>query len=103
MNELSFDVRRGEICALLGGNGAGKTTTISMLLLLIPSMGKIEILGADMLRDRYRILSMINFSSPYVDLPKRLTSRENLMVYSSSTVSGSERAGGRFSQGSRYR
>ena len=83
VNELSFDVRRGEICALLGGNGAGKTTTISMLLgLLIPSTGKIEILGADMLRDRYRILSMINFSSPYVDLPKRLTSRENLMVYS---------------------
>lgn len=84
VNELSFDVRRGEICALLGGNGAGKTTTISMLLgLLIPSTGKIEILGADMLRDRYRVLSMINFSSPYVDLPKRLTSRENLMVYSS--------------------
>ena len=83
VNELSFDVRRGEICALLGGNGAGKTTTISMLLgLLIPSKGKIEILGADMLRDRYRVLSMINFSSPYVDLPKRLTSRENLMVYS---------------------
>ena len=84
VNELSFDVRQGEICALLGGNGAGKTTTISMLLgLLIPSTGKIEILGADMLRDRYRVLSMINFSSPYVDLPKRLTSRENLMVYSS--------------------
>ena len=83
VNELSFDVPRGEICALLGGNGAGKTTTISMLLgLLIPSTGKIEILGADMLRDRYRVLSMINFSSPYVDLPKRLTSRENLMVYS---------------------
>ena len=83
VNELSFDVPRGEICALLGGNGAGKTTTISMLLgLLIPSKGKIEILGADMLRDRYRVLSMINFSSPYVDLPKRLTSRENLMVYS---------------------
>ena len=83
VNELSFDVRRGEICALLGGNGVGKTTTISMLLgLLIPSTGRIEILGADMLRNRYRVLSMINFSSPYVDLPKRLTSRENLMVYS---------------------
>jgi len=83
VNELSFDVRQGEICALLGGNGAGKTTTISMLLgLLIPSSGEIEILGVDMLRDRYRVLSRINFSSPYVDLPKRLTSRENLMVYS---------------------
>lgn len=83
VNELSFDVRQGQTCALLGGNGAGKTTTISMLLgLLIPSAGEIEILGADMLRDRYRVLSRINFSSPYVDLPKRLTSRENLMVYS---------------------
>ena len=83
VNELSFDVRKGQICALLGGNGAGKTTTISMLLgLLIPSYGEIKILGADMLRERYRVLSRINFSSPYVDLPKRLTSRENLMVYS---------------------
>ncbi|MGB0631376.1 MAG: ABC transporter ATP-binding protein [Alphaproteobacteria bacterium] len=83
VNQLSFDVRQGEICALLGGNGAGKTTTISMLLgLLIPSAGEVEILGVDMLRDRYRVLSRINFSSPYVDLPKRLTSRENLMVYS---------------------
>ena len=83
VDELSFDVRQGQICALLGGNGAGKTTTISMLLgLLIPSAGAIEILGADMLRDRYRVLSRINFSSPYVDLPKRLTCRENLMVYS---------------------
>ena len=83
VNEVSFDVRQGEICGLLGGNGAGKTTTISMLLgLLIPSSGTIEILGADMARDRYRVLPRINFSSPYVDLPKRLTSRENLMVYS---------------------
>lgn len=83
VNEISFFVRQGKICALLGGNGAGKTTTISMLLgLLIPSAGKIEILGADMIRDRYKVLPRINFSSPYVDLPKRLTSRENLMVYS---------------------
>ncbi|MEE2996550.1 MAG: ABC transporter ATP-binding protein [Pseudomonadota bacterium] len=83
VNEISFFVRQGKICALLGGNGAGKTTTISMLLgLLIPSAGKIEILGTDMIRDRYKVLPRINFSSPYVDLPKRLTSRENLMVYS---------------------
>ena len=94
VNELSFDVRRGEICALLGGNGAGKTTTISMLLgLLIPSTGKIEILGADMLRDRYRVLSMINFSSPYVDLPKRLTSRKILWFIPGSTVSGIRKSG----------
>ena len=83
VRDLSFDVRKGDFCALLGGNGAGKTTTISMLLgLLIPSGGSIEILGVDMLRERYRALPHINFSSPYVDLPKRLTSRENLMVYS---------------------
>jgi ABC-2 type transport system ATP-binding protein len=82
VENLSFDARKGEIVGLLGGNGAGKTTTISMILgLLIPTSGSLEILGTDMLRHRYRVLPRINFSSPYVDLPKRLTSRENLMVY----------------------
>lgn len=82
VENLSFDAREGEIVGLLGGNGAGKTTTISMILgLLIPTSGTLEVLGTDMLRHRYRVLSRINFSSPYVDLPKRLTSRENLMVY----------------------
>ena len=82
VNSLNFAVTQGEICALLGGNGAGKTTTISMLLgLLIPSSGAISVLGSNMLLDRYRVLPRINFSSPYVDLPKRLTARENLMVY----------------------
>ena len=65
VNNLSFDVMQGEICALLGGNGAGKTTTISMLLgLLIPTSGAIEVLGSNMLLDRYRVLPRINFSSP---------------------------------------
>ena len=82
VENLSFEVREGEVVGLLGGNGAGKTTTISMILgLLIPTSGSLEVLGTDMLRHRYRVLSRINFSSPYVDLPKRLTSRENLMVY----------------------
>lgn len=82
VDNLSFDVREGDIVGLLGGNGAGKTTTISMILgLLIPTSGTLEVLGADMRRHRYRVLPRINFSSPYVDLPKRLTSRENLMVY----------------------
>jgi len=82
VENLSFDARKGEIVGLLGGNGAGKTTTISMILgLLIPTSGSLEVLGTDMLRHRYRVLPRINFSSPYVDLPKRLTSRENLMVY----------------------
>jgi ABC-2 type transport system ATP-binding protein len=79
---IDFDVRRGTTTALLGGNGAGKTTTLSMLLgVLTPTAGTIRILGEDMLRHRYRVLPRINFTSPYVDLPKRLTVRENLRVY----------------------
>ncbi|CAA7624580.1 ABC transporter ATP-binding protein [Magnetospirillum sp. UT-4] len=79
---ISFSVRRGSVTALLGGNGAGKTTTLSMLLgLLIPSSGSIRVLGEDMVRHRYRVLPRLNFSSPYVDLPHRLTVRENLTVY----------------------
>lgn len=82
VDRVSFSVMRGSICALLGGNGAGKTTLLAMLLgLLLPTSGCISILGTDMLRDRYRVLGRINFSSPYVDLPQRLTVRENLTVY----------------------
>ncbi len=79
---LSFTIERGSTVALLGANGAGKTTTISMLLgLLLPTSGRIEILGEDMLAHRNRVLPRVNFSSPYVDLPHRLTVRENLVVY----------------------
>ena len=82
VNDMSFKVQRGVTTALLGGNGAGKTTTIAMLLgLLLPSSGSITILGEDMLRNRYRLLHRMNFSSPYVDLPQRLTIRQNLTVY----------------------
>src|SRR5690606_23816259 len=64
------------------GNGAGKTTTLSMLLgILVPSAGSIRVLGHDMAHDRHRALERMNFSSPYVDLPARLTVRENLIVY----------------------
>ena len=79
---LSFTIARGTTVALLGANGAGKTTTISMLLgLLLPSSGRIEMLGEDMLRNRHLVLPRVNFSSPYVDLPHRLSVRENLIVY----------------------
>lgn len=79
---ISFNVVRGATCALLGGNGAGKTTTIAMLLgLLLPTGGQIRILGEDMPHHRLRVLPRMNFSSPYVDLPQRLTVAENLTVY----------------------
>lgn len=79
---ISFKVRRGVTTALLGGNGAGKTTTLAMLLgLLLPTSGSIRILGENMLQHRYRLLHRMNFSSPYVDLPHRLTVRQNLNVY----------------------
>jgi len=79
---LCFTVTRGTVTALLGGNGAGKTTTLSILLgLLLPTAGTVEVLGHDMIRHRYRALPRMNFSSPYVDLPARLTVAENLTVY----------------------
>lgn len=82
VDDVSFTVPYGSTTALLGGNGAGKTTTIAMLLgLLLPSAGAIEILGKNMLADRYLALPRLNFSSPYVDLPHRLTVRENLRIY----------------------
>ena len=79
---INFTVPAGSVIGLLGGNGAGKTTTISMLLgLLLPTSGRIEVLGVDMLTDRYRALPRMNFSSPYVDLPHRLSVRRNLEIY----------------------
>jgi ABC-2 type transport system ATP-binding protein len=82
IDDISFTVTAGSTTALLGGNGAGKTTTLSILLgLLTPTSGSVTVLGADMLRHRYRVLGEMNFSSPYVDLPRRLTVFENLTVY----------------------
>lgn len=79
---VSFAVEKGRTLGLLGGNGAGKTTTIAMLLgLLIPTAGTIRVLGHDMARDRFAALARMNFSSPYVALPARLTVAENLRVY----------------------
>jgi ABC-2 type transport system ATP-binding protein len=82
VDHISFEVAPGTIVALLGGNGAGKSTTLAMLLgLLLPTEGSVEVLGVDMRRDRHRALPRMNFSSPYVDLPKRLKVKENLEVY----------------------
>ena len=82
VDSLSFSVDGGQAIGLLGGNGAGKTTTLGMLLgLIVPSAGSIRVLGEDMLRHRYRVLPRMNFSSPYVDVPHRLSVRENLTVY----------------------
>jgi ABC-2 type transport system ATP-binding protein len=82
VDNISFTVERGSTTALLGGNGAGKTTTLAMLLgLVLPSQGRIVVLGQDMLQRRYKVLHRMNFSSPYVDLPHRLTVQENLIVY----------------------
>jgi ABC-2 type transport system ATP-binding protein len=79
---ISFSVPRGAIVGLLGGNGAGKTTTIGMIMgLILPSRGTARVLGADMALERHRVLSRINFESPYVEMPKRLTVRQNLKVF----------------------
>ena len=79
---ISFAVERGVTTALLGGNGAGKTTTLSILLgLLLPTSGSVRIFNEDVLHHRYRVLPRMNFSSPYVDLPHRLTVRQNLVIY----------------------
>ena len=82
VDDITFSAARGETVGLLGGNGAGKTTTISMLLgLLIPTAGSIRVLGHDMATDRHAALARMNFSSPYVALPHRLTVAQNLRVY----------------------
>ncbi len=82
VDQIDFSVRPGATIGLLGGNGAGKTTTIAMLLgLLVPTSGRITVLGHDMAKDRFAALARMNFSSPYVSLPFRLTVRENMRVY----------------------
>jgi ABC-2 type transport system ATP-binding protein len=82
VDHISFSIEPGTTVALLGGNGAGKTTTIAMLLgLITPSAGEVRVFGADMSRNRYDVAQRMNFQSPYVDLPARLTVKQNLTVY----------------------
>ena len=79
---ISFDIKENEILGLLGPNGSGKTTTIGMLLgLLKPSAGEIKINNMSFEKNRIEILSKINFISPYIELPKKLTVKQNLIVY----------------------
>jgi ABC-2 type transport system ATP-binding protein len=79
---ISFELQPGSMTALLGGNGAGKTTTIAMILGLVePTAGSVRVLGATMPRQRYRVLHCMNFESPYVEMPRRLTVRQNLKVF----------------------
>jgi ABC-2 type transport system ATP-binding protein len=79
---ISFALESGSMTGLLGGNGAGKTTTLAMLLgLVMPTSGLVSVLGAEMPRQRYRVLHKMNFESPYMDMPHRLTVRQNLRVF----------------------
>ncbi len=79
---VSFTMERGGTLALLGGNGAGKTTTIAMILgLVTPSSGTLHALGFDLTTHRRQANALMNFESPYVDMPMRLTVGENLTVY----------------------
>tara|TARA_A100000164_G_scaffold139107_1_gene123600 strand:+ start:120 stop:857 length:738 start_codon:yes stop_codon:yes gene_type:complete len=79
---ISFKIKNDEILGLLGPNGSGKTTTIGMMLgLLKPSNGEIIIDGKKIEENRIEILKKINFISPYIELPKKLTVRQNLIVY----------------------
>ena len=83
VNKINFKISAGKTLGLLGPNGCGKTTTIGMLLGLIkPTKGQIYVDGEDLNNlNREKVLSKVNFASPYVELPKKLTVKENLEIY----------------------
>tara|TARA_B110001452_G_scaffold264994_1_gene268929 strand:- start:832 stop:1560 length:729 start_codon:yes stop_codon:yes gene_type:complete len=82
VKNISFQVKRNEIIGILGPNGCGKTTTIAMILgLLKPSNGKVLINGIEIEKKRVDLLDRLNFISPYIELPKKLTVKQNLEVY----------------------
>ena len=82
VDDISFAIARGSVTGLLGGNGAGKTTTISMIMgLVLPTSGRVSVLGYAMPEQSDEVLGRMNFESPYVDMPGRLTVRQNLNVF----------------------
>jgi len=82
VDDVSFNIARGSITGLLGGNGAGKTTTIAMIMgLVLPTSGRIQVLGHPMPEQSASVLGRMNFESPYVDMPMRLTVRQNLTIF----------------------
>jgi ABC-2 type transport system ATP-binding protein len=82
VDDVSFRIARGSITGLLGGNGAGKTTTIAMIMgLVLPTSGRIQVLGHQMPAQSADVLGRMNFESPYVDMPMRLTVRQNLTIF----------------------
>src|SRR5881398_3012194 len=82
VDDVSFAIARGSITGLLGGNGAGKTTTIAMIMgLVLPTSGRVQVLGCSMPAQSAEVLGRMNFESPYVDMPMRLTVRQNLTIF----------------------
>ncbi len=82
VKNISFKLQQNEIIGILGPNGCGKTTTIGMILgLLKPTKGKVLINGKEIENDRVNLLNELNFISPYIELPKKLTVKQNLEVY----------------------
>ena len=82
IDNISFKIRNPGILGLLGTNGAGKTTLMGMILGLIqPTFGKIRIFDQEYSLNKYDILKKINYESPYIDLPKKLTVKQNLILY----------------------
>ena len=82
VRNISFKINENETIGLLGPNGCGKTTTIGMILgLLKPSSGKILINGMDIEKNKISILHKLNFISPYIELPKKLKVKQNLIIY----------------------